>query len=64
MVNREPDRGETTATPMNVGYWIDFGCADADYDQEVLNRRLDALGGVEGGRPDRAGVRTRPREGA
>ena len=59
MVNREPDRGETTATPLNVayrvgriskylsGHWLDFGCADGGYDQEMLNRGLDAVSGVD-----------------
>jgi len=59
MVNREPDRGKTTATPMNVdyrvgriskylsGHWLDFGCADGGYGQEMLSRGLDALSGVD-----------------
>lgn len=59
MVNREPDRGETTATPVNVdyrvgriskylsGHWLDFGCADGGYGQEMLARGLDALSGVD-----------------
>jgi SAM-dependent methyltransferase len=59
MVNREPDRGESTATPLNVGYridrisrhlsghWLDFGCADGRYDEEMLARGLDAVSGVD-----------------
>ena len=59
MVNREPDRGETTATSLNVsyrvdrisrylsGHWLDFGCADGGYDGEMLARGLDAISGVD-----------------
>jgi 2-polyprenyl-3-methyl-5-hydroxy-6-metoxy-1,4-benzoquinol methylase len=59
MVNREPDRGVTTATPLNVayridrisrhlsGHWLDFGCADGGYDEEMLARGLDAVSGVD-----------------
>jgi SAM-dependent methyltransferase len=59
MVNREPDRGEATATPLNVsyridriskylsGHWLDFGCADGGYEEELLARGLDAVSGVD-----------------
>ena len=59
MVNRELQRGETTATPLNVsyrvdriskylsGHWLDFGCADGGYDQEMLARGLEAVSGVD-----------------
>ncbi len=59
MVNREPDRGDATATPLNVsyrigriskylsGHWLDFGCADGGYEAEMLARGLDAVSGVD-----------------
>ena len=59
MVTNEPERGLSTATPMNVGYrvdriadylsghWLDFGCADGGYGQEMLRRGLDAITGVD-----------------
>jgi SAM-dependent methyltransferase len=59
MVDREPDRGEPTATPLNVnyrvdriarylsGHWLDFGCADGGYDEELLERGLEAVSGVD-----------------
>jgi SAM-dependent methyltransferase len=59
MVNREPDRGEATATPLNVTYridrisrylsgsWLDFGCADGGYDAEILTRGAEAVTGVD-----------------
>jgi len=59
MVNREPDRGMSTATPLNVeyrvdriakylsGHWLDFGCADGGYDEAMLTRGLDAVSGVD-----------------
>jgi SAM-dependent methyltransferase len=59
MVNREPDRGDATATPLNVQYridriekylagrWLDFGCADGGYVEEMLARGLDAVSGVD-----------------
>jgi SAM-dependent methyltransferase len=59
MVNREPDRGEATATPLNVsyridristylsGHWLDFGCADGGYDEEMLARGAEAVSGVD-----------------
>jgi SAM-dependent methyltransferase len=59
MVNREPDRGVSTATPLNVayridrissylsGHWLDFGCADGGYDEEMLARGLDSVSGVD-----------------
>ena len=59
MVTGEPDRGSTTATPLNVsyrvdriskyltGHWLDFGCADGGYDEEMLARGLDAVTGVD-----------------
>ena len=71
MVNREPDRGLTTATPLNVdyrvgriskylsGHWLDFGCADGGYDQEMLNRGLAAISGVDVERPRIAEARKR-----
>lgn len=59
MVDREPDRGAPTATPLNVtyridriahylsGHWLDFGCADGGYDEELLARGADAVSGVD-----------------
>jgi SAM-dependent methyltransferase len=59
MINNEPERGSATATPLNVsyrvdriskylsGHWLDFGCADGGYDQEMLARGLDAVTGVD-----------------
>lgn len=59
MVDGEPERGSTTATPLNVryridriskylsGHWLDFGCADGGYDEEMLARGLDAVSGVD-----------------
>lgn len=54
-----PDRGKSTATPLNVtyrvdrisnylsGHWLDFGCADGGYAEELLKRGLDAVSGVD-----------------
>ena len=48
-----------TATPLNVsyrvdriskylsGHWLDFGCADGGYDEEMLARGLEAVSGVD-----------------
>jgi SAM-dependent methyltransferase len=59
MVDGEPDRGAATATPLNVsyrvdriskylsGHWLDFGCADGGYDEEMLARGLKAVSGVD-----------------
>lgn len=59
MVIGVPQRGAPTATPLNVhyrvhrisaylsGHWLDFGCADGGYDQELLARGLDAISGVD-----------------
>jgi SAM-dependent methyltransferase len=59
MVNRKPEPGVATATPLNVtyridriakylrGHWLDYGCADGGYDQEMLTRGLDAITGVD-----------------
>jgi len=59
MVDGEPLRGETTATPLNVtyrisriskylfGHWLDFGCADGGYDAEILARGAEAVSGVD-----------------
>ena len=59
MVTGEPDRGSATATPLNVsyrigriskylsGHWLDFGCADGGYDEEMLARGLAAVTGVD-----------------
>jgi 2-polyprenyl-3-methyl-5-hydroxy-6-metoxy-1,4-benzoquinol methylase len=59
MVDREPDRGAPTATPLNVayridriaqhlsGHWLDFGCADGGYVEEMLARGLDSVNGVD-----------------
>jgi SAM-dependent methyltransferase len=59
MVTGEPERGIPTATPLNVtyrvdriakylsGHWLDFGCADGGYDQEMLARGLEAVSGVD-----------------
>lgn len=59
MRNREPDRGAPTATPLNVsyrigrishylsGHWLDFGCADGGYVEELLARGLRAVSGVD-----------------
>lgn len=59
LVNREPDRGDPTATPLNVsyrigrvaqylsGHWLDFGCADGGYDEELLKRGVARLTGVD-----------------
>ena len=74
MVNREPDRGDATATPLNVsyrigriskylsGHWLDFGCADGGYEAEMLARGLDAVSGVdveEGRHPARSSAAKR-----
>ena len=59
MVTSEPARGSTTATALNVsyrvdriskylsGHWLDFGCADGGYDEEMLARGLEAVSGVD-----------------
>lgn len=59
MVNRESDRGVSTATPLKVayridrifrymsGHWLDFGCADGGYDEEMPARGLGAVSGVD-----------------
>jgi 2-polyprenyl-3-methyl-5-hydroxy-6-metoxy-1,4-benzoquinol methylase len=59
MVTGVPERGEATATPLNVsyrvdriskylsGHWLDFGCADGGYDEEMLARGLEAVSGVD-----------------
>ena len=59
MVTDEPDRGSAPATPLNVsyrvdriskylsGHWLDFGCADGGYDEEMLARGLEAVTGVD-----------------
>jgi SAM-dependent methyltransferase len=59
VVHRELQRGSATATPLNVTYridriskylsgqWLDFGCADGGYDEEMLARGLDAVSGVD-----------------
>jgi SAM-dependent methyltransferase len=59
MVTGEPERGIATATPLNVsyrvdriskylsGHWLDFGCADGGYDDEMLARGLEAVSGVD-----------------
>jgi SAM-dependent methyltransferase len=59
MVIGEPERGETTAMPLNVTYrvgriskhlsgrWLDFGCADGGYDAELLARGATAVSGVD-----------------
>ena len=59
MVNGKPDRGTATAPPLNVsyrvdriskylsGHWLDFGCADGGYDEEMLARGLEAVTGVD-----------------
>ena len=57
--DRELDRGSTTATPMNVsyrvdrisqylsGHWLDLGCADGGYHEEMLARGLHSVTGVD-----------------
>ena len=59
LVNRRLEPGITTATPLNVsyrvdriskylsGHWLDFGCADGGYDEEMMARGLDAVTGVD-----------------
>lgn len=59
MVEGEPQRGDATATPLNVtyrigrmskylsGHWLDFGCADGGYDDELLNRGATSICGVD-----------------
>ena len=59
MVNEEPDRGGPTATPLNIqyrtdriakylsGHWLDFGCADGGYDEEMIARGLEQVTGVD-----------------
>ena len=55
----EPHRGSSTATPLNVSYrigriahhlsgqWLDFGCADGGYVQEMLKRGAETVYGVD-----------------
>jgi SAM-dependent methyltransferase len=55
----QPQRGCTTATPLNVtyridrierflsGHWLDFGCADGGYVQEMLARGVERVDGVD-----------------
>ena len=55
----EPDRGRNTASPLNVKYrigriapylsgrWLDFGCAEGGYVQEMLNRGAASVFGVD-----------------
>ena len=71
MVNREPDRGTATATPLNVsyridrvskylsGHWLDFGCADGGYDEEILARGANAVTGVDVEEPRIAAAKQR-----
>ncbi|SHT78094.1 methylase involved in ubiquinone/menaquinone biosynthesis [Mycobacteroides abscessus subsp. abscessus] len=59
MVDREPDRGDATATPLNVEYrvgriakyltgrWLDFGCADGGYVEALLQNGADFVSGVD-----------------
>ena len=59
MVRGEPERGKHTAEPLNVkyrvdrvskylsGHWLDFGCSDGGYDEELLSRGLDAITGID-----------------
>jgi SAM-dependent methyltransferase len=55
----EPDRGRPTATPLNVDYrvgriaqhlsgtWLDYGCGDGGYAEEILRLGADAVVGVD-----------------
>jgi SAM-dependent methyltransferase len=59
MASRELDPGSATASPLNVsyridriskylsGHWLDFGCADGGYDEEMMVRGLEAVTGVD-----------------
>ena len=59
MVTGELDPGDSTATALNVsyrvdriskylsGHWLDFGCADGGYDEEMLARGVEAVSGVD-----------------
>lgn len=59
MVVGEPERGSSTASPTNVAYridrlahrisgqWLDFGCADGGYDEEILARGAEQVYGVD-----------------
>lgn len=59
MVRGEPERGHHTAEPLTVkyrvdrvskylsGHWLDFGCAEGGYDEELLSRGLDAITGID-----------------
>lgn len=59
MVTGEPERGESTAMPVNVtyrigrisqylsGHWLDFGCADGGYDAAMLAHGAVAVSGVD-----------------
>jgi SAM-dependent methyltransferase len=71
MVNREPDRGTATATSLNVtyridrmskclsGHWLDFGCADGGYDEEMLARGAETVTGVDVEEPRIAAAKER-----
>jgi SAM-dependent methyltransferase len=55
----EPDRGRNTATPRNVTYrvgriapylsgkWLDYGCAEGGYTEELLRRGAQEIVGVD-----------------
>jgi 2-polyprenyl-3-methyl-5-hydroxy-6-metoxy-1,4-benzoquinol methylase len=55
----EPDRGQNTATPLNIAYrvgrvapyisgrWLDFGCAEGGYSQALLDHGADEVIGVD-----------------
>jgi 2-polyprenyl-3-methyl-5-hydroxy-6-metoxy-1,4-benzoquinol methylase len=59
MVKGEPERGQHTAEPLTVkyrvdrvakylsGHWLDFGCAEGGYHEQLLSRGLDAITGVD-----------------
>lgn len=59
MVTTEPDRGKSTATPLNVNYrvdrissylsgrWLDYGCATGGYNAEMLSKGVETLVGVD-----------------
>jgi 2-polyprenyl-3-methyl-5-hydroxy-6-metoxy-1,4-benzoquinol methylase len=71
MVRGEPERGENTAHPLTVsyrvervskylsGHWLDYGCAEGGYDEELLSHGLDAITGVDVEEPRIAAAKRR-----
>jgi SAM-dependent methyltransferase len=59
MVRGEPERGQPTAEPLTVkyrvdrvakylsGHWLDYGCADGGYHEELLSRGLNTITGID-----------------